>query len=180
METIPDELAAKLSSGDLTAFKEIYDRYWPQVLAVCERCIGQHEEAAELTQDIFYSLWRRHAELPPDVNLSAYLHRAAKNQAFKYLRDKQRLERRQAGYQPVSENPTSAEDVQFKELQHTYHQSVAAIGEPARTIFRLSREEQLTHREIADELNVSVKTVEYHMGKTLRVLRHSLREYLKP
>ncbi|SEK78343.1 RNA polymerase sigma-70 factor [Parapedobacter koreensis] len=169
----------RLIGGDVTAFKEIYDRYWSQVLAVCERLIGLHEEAAELTQDIFYSLWVRRASLSPAINLSAYLHQAAKNQSFRYLRDKQRLERRQAGYNPATESTASAEDIQFKELQRTYAKSMSAIREPAKTIFRLSREEHLTHREIADQLNVSIKTVEYHMGKTLQLLRHSLRDYLK-
>jgi RNA polymerase sigma-70 factor (ECF subfamily) len=173
-----EEIIKRLSAGDVRAFHEIYEKYWQQVLTFCERYIDVQDDASDLTQEIFYALWRRREQLLPDTNLSAYLHRAARNQALNYIRNKQRREQRQQAYTTDEAYAVSSEDIQYKELQTACHQSLASIAEPAKTIFRMSREEKFTHREIADALDMSLKMVEYHMGKTLRLLRNSLREFM--
>ncbi len=178
MEHQEKEIIKRLSAGDIGAFREIYQGHWQQVLTFCERYMNIQEDANDLTQEIFYSLWSRRGQLPSDINLSAYLHRAAKNQALNYLRNKQRREQRQAAYAPDTVSPIPPEDIQYKELHAACAESLASIGEPAKTIFRMSREDKFTHREIAAALDISVKMVEYHMGKTLRLLRNSLREFI--
>lgn len=173
-----ENLIKRLSTGDVRAFHQIYEQHWQQVLAFCERYIDVPEDAGDLTQEIFYALWLRRELLDPDVNLSAYLHRAAKNQALNYLRNRQRREQRQLACSPDPANPGTTQDIQYKELHTACTRSLNAIAEPAKTIFRMSREDKFTHREIAHALDMSLKMVEYHMGKTLRLLRNSLREYI--
>lgn len=178
MQGDTSDLVKRLSDGDKNAFEAVYLRYWQQVLGICERYIGSREEAAELTQDIFFSLWQRRGQLVPGTNLSGYLHGAAKNQSFNHLRNKQRRERKQVDYKADTVSTTPAEEIQYKELYKACAVTIGSVGEPAKTIFRMSREEQLSHVEIAKAMGMSAKMVNYHIGKTLRLLRHSLRDFL--
>ncbi len=175
---VQEHTIQRFLEGNVQAFKDIYEQFWPRVLSVCERYIHDREDAVDLTQEIFYTLWNRRELLKSDVNLSAYLHQAAKNQCFNYIRNRQRLLDRQSDYRPEQVSSFSTEDIQYKEFVRVCNLSISRIDEPSRTIFHMSRNEHLTHREIAETLDISVKMVEYHIGKVLKKLRRSLHEYL--
>ena len=172
-------LVDKIKADDQMAFEIMFQKYWDMVMSVCMKYIGSEEDAKELTQDIFYSIWTRRAELTIKTNLSAYLHQCAKNKSFNFLRDRAR---QQAKLGLVSLPPLidghSAQEMDLKELRLTLQQATNNLIEPGKEIFKLSREESLSHREIALKLNISVKTVEYHIGKAMRHFKAQLKDYL--
>lgn len=172
-------LIDRIKANDQVAFEIVFQKYWDMVMTVCIKYTGSEEDAKELTQDIFYSIWSRRADLIIKTNLSAYLHQCAKNKSFNFLRDQ---ERRQAKLQLVPSasliDGHSAQEIDLKELHLTLQQATNNLLEPGKEIFKLSREESLSHREIALKMNISVKTVEYHIGKTLRYFKLQLKEYL--
>lgn len=172
-------LIDRIKAGDQSAFETLFQKYWDMVLSVCIRYIGSEEDAKELTQDIFYSIWSRRTELTIKTNLSAYLHQSAKNKSFNFLRNRQRQQSRldTLSFPPLVDGH-SAQEIDLKELRTVLQQTTNALVEPGRKIFRLSREESMSHREIALKMNISVKTVEYHIGKALRHFKSQLKDYI--
>ncbi|RQO66312.1 hypothetical protein DBR43_29240 [Pedobacter sp. KBW06] len=172
-------LIDRIKADDQNAFETVFQKYWDMVLSVCIKYTGSEEDAKELTQDIFYSIWTRRADLTIKTNLSAYLHQSAKNKSFNFLRDR---ERQQAKLSLVALPPLvdgySAQEIDLKELRLMLQQTTNKLIEPGKGIFKLSREESLSHREIALRMNISVKTVEYHIGKALRHFKTQLKDYL--
>src|SRR5690606_31477306 len=78
----------------------------------------------------------------------------------------------------TEEDSSAPQQIAAKELQARITAALARLPRQCRTVFQLSRFEELKYREIAEKLNLSVKTVENHMGKALKLLRHELAEYL--
>ncbi|HWV74866.1 MAG TPA: sigma-70 family RNA polymerase sigma factor [Pseudosphingobacterium sp.] len=167
----------KLKKGDAKAFEAIYQIYWAGVLKACERYTGSFDDAYELTQEIFCSLWKRHATLRDDIELGAYLHQAAKWQSFRLLRDRYRHEEGKSIYAESLAKSYSVSSIELKELQQASDEQLELLPEPSRTIFLLSRQQQLTYNEIASQMNLSVKSIEYHMSKALKYLRRELHEH---
>lgn len=167
----------KLKKGDAKAFESIYQNYWDGVLKACERYTGSFDDAYELTQEIFCSLWKRRASLRDDIELGSYLHQAAKWQSFRLLRDRHRQQEGKSIYAEGLRETYSISPIELKELEQASAEQLNLIPEPSRTIFLLSRQEHLTYAEIANRMNLSVKSIEYHISKVLRCLRRELNEY---
>ena len=175
-----NELVDKLSTGDSYAFTEIYNRYWKKLFTVAANKIDDLDEAEEIVQDIFISLWRRREELNVIDTLSAYLAVSVKYKVIKVL-DKRNNRQKYIGYSKdhinIADNYTE-EWLEFEELKSRLAIFVAELPEKCRMVYQLSREAGYTQRKIAEELNISEKTVEAHLGKALKVLRTRLSQFL--
>jgi len=160
---------------DRKTFETVYNLYWEKVYAVCYNGIREVEPAREMVQDIFKSLWERRDELELD-NVKNYLIRAAKFKTFDYIRDKGSQQKHLCSkYQdcPNSSNCTE-ELVLFNNLQEKVNILVDTLPCQCKRVFKMSREQGLTNREIASSLLISERAVEYHISKALGVLRSNL------
>jgi RNA polymerase sigma-70 factor (ECF subfamily) len=174
-----EALVRALREGDKLAFEEIYERYWELLLTVAYRKLNSREGAEEVVQDLFATLWlKRHAQ---DIHtLQPYLLRAVKYRVIDVL--KARLT--QAAYLEHSrlhiapEDHSTEETVAADDLSLALLESLLQLPEHTREVFRLSRLEHQSVPEIAIRLNISRKTVEYHLTRALKVLRVSLRDFL--
>lgn len=177
LSTLPDsELLDLLKSGDHAAFTEIYNRYWDKLYVVAYNRLSDELEAEEAVQNIFLSLWKRKETLQLTHSLSTYLSVSVKYQIFTRLaqlkRERQRTD--QLKIVAVEGQETTAEWLSEKELKKQLEEAVNTLPEKCRLVFQLSREENLTNKQIAEELDISEKTVEGHMTKALTTLRGSL------
>lgn len=174
------ELTGLLQQGDEYAFTEIYNRYWSKLFAVAANKIKELDEAEEIVQDIFVSLWKRRSELG-DINmLSAYLAVSVKYRVIKLL-DKQAQQQKYTNYTHYVK--TLADDstqqwLEFEELRLRIANFVADLPEKCRLVYQLSRDSGFSHKKIADELGISEKTVEAHLSKALKTLRTRLSSFL--
>jgi len=163
----------------LDGFKAVYDTYWEKVYAVCynnTRCV---ELAQDMTQEIFTSLWERRKSLKIEQSIEHYLVRAAKYKVSEYYRNKSIREKHQ---KRISQNYcTSAqctkEDVDYSLLVQRLDLVVENLPCRCQQVYRMSREEGLTNKEIARKLDISQRAVEYHISKALRFLKEKLPEY---
>lgn len=170
------ELMDLLRSGDRLAFSEIYNRYWKKLFAIGSNKIGQFEEAEEIVQDIFISLWDRREEIVITSSLSAYLAVSVKYRVIKILAKRyqhSKYEEHSLAVLPFSTNST--EDwLEFLELKSRLEVLVAKLPEKCRLVYKASREQGYSQKQIAEEFGISEKTVEAHIGKALKSLRTGL------
>ena len=133
----------------------------------------------DLSQEVFYELWRKRAKLQIKTSLKAYLRRAAINKALNFIRDQKIKFNETENDRPIiSKRTTVNQQLEAEELQEIIDQAIDQLPERYRTVFVLSRIEEMSYNEIAEQLGISVKTVENQISKALKQLRLSLADYL--
>lgn len=173
-----DKLLALLRSGDESAFNEIYQRYWKKIFLLATNALGSVEEGEECVQDIFCSIWQRRETLFLKFSLYTYLAVAVKYRVINALDKRYRKRQKIAALLP-HQLPGFAEPADVglleKELMAQLEASVASLPEKCRIVYRMSREEGMTHRQIAQELTISEKTVNNHITKALKDISANLK-----
>jgi RNA polymerase sigma-70 factor (family 1) len=173
-----DALLQALAANDRTAFAEIYERYWYRVFAVAYRKLKSREVAEELVQDLFATLWHKRAEQSIG-QLEYYLLAAINRRVIGYLRAHQ-VRAAYADYCRRYQTEASQEtehSLAASDLSEAFAKALLRLPEQSREIFRLSRLEHVPVAEIALRLNLSPKAVEYHLTKSLKLLRTYLRDF---
>lgn len=164
--------------GRTEAFDEIYFRYWERLYNYAFHNTQSRDVAMEMVHDIFVTLWTRRESLTLETSLSGYLFAAVRYQIVAWIRSSSR----QANYLKdytmfrVLEDNSSEEALDLQDLEHAIEKSLLQLPPRCQEIFRLSRKEYKTVREIAHELNISHRTVENQLTHALRHLRVSLGE----
>ena len=177
--TMPEnaELQKLLQENEQLFMETLFRNWFPFVCKTIYRIVQDTATAEDLAQDVFIKIWNRRTELK-DVYFKAYLHKAGINMALDHL-DKQK---RRGVHMPIEDHqePLQAPGTGQSLHQTTRHiqQAIEQLPEKCREIFILSRYEELSYREIATTLNISVKTVENQMMTALKKLRISLKDYL--
>lgn len=171
-----DELTVLMRRDDRIAFTEIYDRF-RGIMYIYSRKISKGEQEAEdMVQDVFISLWDKRETFKLSGPLSSYLYTAVRYKFFDLVsRQKIRSDYATSFQQflDLNENPTD-QYINEKELQQQVEKEVANLPEKMREIFELSRNAGLSHREIAEYLDISEKTVKNQVNNALKVLRSKL------
>lgn len=175
-----NELVSLLSLDDMHAFTEVYNRYWKKLFSIAANKIHDLDDAEEIVQDIFVTLWNRRDKLSIVETLSSYLAVSVKYRVIKLL-DKRSNRQKYVDYRMdhVSTAENSTEQwVEFEELKDRLVLFVAELPEKCRLAYQLSRESGYSQKMIAEEMGISEKTVEAHLGKAIRTLRARLSQFL--
>jgi RNA polymerase sigma-70 factor (ECF subfamily) len=178
LNTQSKELLDRIKGNDQFALKQLFQQHYAGVAQAIYRLVKERNLAEDLAQNVFIRFWEKREQLQVNSSLKAYLHRMAVNEALAHLRKIHRLDPREEV--PDTATETSGED-QFlqEELKDHIRAAIDTLPPRCRLIFQLSRFEELTYKEIAEKLEVSIKTVENQMGKALRLLRERLHGYLE-
>lgn len=163
---------------DKNTFETIYNMYWEKVYAVCYNNIREIEPAREMVQDIFKSLWERKDDLQLE-NVNNYLIRSAKFKTFEYIRNKVSQQKHICSkYEGCSMSSNCTEErVLFNNLKEKVNILVDTLPCQCKRVYKMSREQGLSNKEIATALLISERAVEYHITKALGVLRLNLSNY---
>ncbi|MEI6411293.1 MAG: RNA polymerase sigma-70 factor [Bacteroidota bacterium] len=173
-----NELEA-IRQGDESVFDTVFRRYYePLCHYAAKFCDGDLDEAEDIVQQCFVKLWEKHAALDITWSIKSYLYKAVHNACLNRIRHQQTKNRYQQFNAGQLENNHSFQDESSAELRARLQEAMDNLPPQCRNIFELSRFEELKYREIAELLNISIKTVETQMGKALRVLRLQLADYL--
>jgi RNA polymerase sigma-70 factor (family 1) len=166
----------KLANGDETALAEMYREYWQSLFISAYNIIKDKEACSDILQDIFLQLWVRREKLEITSSLEAYLHTAVRYHVFKHIRKSTYVNRYFENLELRFSAASADEEIMLKQLNEQVAHAVQSLPKQCMLIFKLSREEHLSNREIAEQLNISVKTVENQMTIALRRLRLSLND----
>jgi RNA polymerase sigma-70 factor (ECF subfamily) len=177
----PDSiLIRRIKNDDRDAFREIYDRYKYRVFSFAGRYLNNKSDIEEAIQEIFVKLWKTRNRIKEDLPLHNYLFTITRNTILhkkqKIVNQKKYMEYARIYY--TTQYLHTQEEVEFNELNKILEESISKIPPKRREIFLLNRNEGLTYKEIAEKLNLSIKTVEAHIRLALQDLRKMLEEYL--
>ena len=166
----------RMASGDETAFAEIFYYYVPRIQPFIKKMARSEEVTEEIVQDVFISLWKNREKLGEINNYAAYIFTIATNKTYNYLkvkaREAKRLQELSMGEKDFTNN--TIETIDLNQSQHLINHLVNQLTPQKRLIYKLTREEGLSHDEIAQQLNVSKNTVKNHLVETLRFLRENM------
>ena len=172
-------ILTRLKSDDRSALKDLFQDHYRPVCQAISRFIRDHSTTEDLAQEVFLRFWEKRQTIEVTSSLSAYLRRMAINEALGYLRRNKRYEEDELdpNLEP-GEDPSAEAHYLHSELEQSVKDAIDTLPPKCRAVFQLSRYEELTYNEIANQMGISVKTVENQMGKALRILRERLQGYL--
>jgi RNA polymerase sigma-70 factor (ECF subfamily) len=180
VDLLEKQVLASLSQGSESAIEMLFKTYYQPLCQYAYGFLRDRDEAEEVVQATFINVWDRREELSIQSSVKSYLFRAVRNSCLNVIKH-QRVKKEHETHElalgePIHEGAT--EGVMASELERRITAAMKALPEQCRLVFQLSRFEELRYAEIADQLNISVKTVENHMGKALRIMREQLKDYL--
>lgn len=180
MELQEQTLTAQLAKRDSSAFEEVFKTYFKNLHAYACTILKDEADAEEAVQQVFFKLWERAEHLSFSGSVAAYLYRAVHNQCLNQLKHQQVKANHQlhVAYSMKNESVNGPAKMISKELEQKIREALNELPEQCRTVFQLSRFEEMKYREIADQLDISIKTVENQMGKALKQLRLKLVDFL--
>lgn len=165
-------LLQSVAAGDKQAFRLLFDRYFTPLCRFMYLFIKDREQVEELAVDIFMHLWTNRGNLGIRDNLKSYIFCMARNKCLNIMRKKKRT----VWFEEVDFDIYIREEslCEAEELMYVIEEAVCRLPEKCREVFRLSREQGMPNREVAEKLNISVKTVEGQITKALKSIREQL------
>jgi RNA polymerase sigma-70 factor (family 1) len=167
------ELIDLLKSGDENAFREIYNRYWKLLFKTAYNILQDFATAQDITQNIFINLWERRKEAKIQ-SLKPYLQQATRFAVFRAIKEQQTDKAFYERLADVTADIIIDDPLLFKEQQELLKSIINALPEDCREAFRLSREDNMTYKQIAATLGISEKTVEKRISKSLMNIRKGM------
>ena len=180
MELKNEQIASLLVVRNEAAFELVFKTHYKNLYVYALTMLKDEDEAEETVQQVFFKLWERSEQLNIDGPVAAYLYRAVHNESLNFLKHQKVKEshRLHVAYSMKNKSEQPQEKILSKELENKFKDALNELPEQCRTVFQLSRFENLKYKEIAEKLQISVKTVENHMGKALKLLRIHLIDFL--
>lgn len=168
------QLVELIKKDDEYALKVLFDKYFNPLCSFSVKITGNKQLAEEAVADTFIELWKKRSYLEITDNEKAYLFKMVRNISLNAIR-KNNFETDSLNEDHIKQFSISPEqELISKENTGSIEGLLSALTEPAKTIFLMNREENFSYKEIAEILKISIKTVESHMGKALKLLRIAL------
>lgn len=168
------QLIDRLKDGDETAISAIYKKYWHLLYVSAYNVLKDRQACEDIIQELFIKLWKNRDSIQINVSLKAYLYASIRYEVYRQIRTGMVRSDVFDDLPDRLQTPADHENIEYKELIAQVSSVVHTLPQKCREVYQLSREECLSHKQIALRLNISTKTVENHLTKALRQLRTSL------
>lgn len=165
-------------SGSSAEFDELFRLHYKFMCNVANKILHDKDASEDVVQDVFTKLWAKKSEIPLLQSGKNYLFRVTVNATLDHLEKNKRIVRLDEETARISFTNETEESLELKELEAKIARSLEELPPKCRAVFVLSRYEGMKYREIAEHLDISVKTVENHMGKALSHMREKLLPHL--
>lgn len=180
MQATDQSVFFAIRSGDISSFEMLFKTHYSSLCRFAVSYLQDPEEAEEVVQSMFIGFWEKRESIAIDASLKSYLYRSVRNACLNEIK-RQKVRKLYADQvaldgEPQAEGPDRM--AMKTELEGKIQEALLHLPEQCRLIFKMSRFEELKYQEIADQLGLSVKTVENQMGKALRIMREQLKDYL--
>lgn len=168
-----------LGQGSEFAFIQLYDKYNKQIYLSALKFLDSKEQAEEIVQEVFMDVWLRKEEISSVINIKAFLYAMAKNLVYKVYRQHGYAQKASEEFarNAFTENATE-ELINSLDYEKLLLNAVGSLSETQRQIFMMAKEEGLSHKQIAEKLNLTVLSVKSHMKRALREIRIHMQPHL--
>lgn len=175
-----NQLVDYIKSGDQLAFAEIYERYWGLMFHHVLKMTGDKDETKDLVQELFTNLWLNVEQIEPETNIAAYLYVSARNKVINLIRHDKVKNNYLSSLSNFANYYQSSilEQLSAKDLSMAIEREIQNLPCKMREIFELSRKKYRTHKEIAEELQISDKTVKKQINNAIKILRLRLNIFI--
>ena len=166
-----------LISDDKKALDMLYNFYYPKLYSFAKGFLKVEDDINDILQEVFIKIWENRKNIKNVETFNAYIFTITKNAVITYFREKTKLSsfesrvREMATSEGLFLNPS----IEYEDIKEKVEQLIDHLPEKRKQIFKLSRENGLSHKEIATQLGISVKTVEDHIMHAIRFLREHLK-----
>ena len=177
----------RLEAGDLKAFEMLYNKQYKSLCHFAQRFVFDLDTAREIVQEVFVHIWEKRASIPDKISLETYLYTSVRNKCLDYLKHLNiKYEYEKMRFREIQElGNTTNNTINYPldglitaELEQAIKTAIENLPDKCREVFELSRHGGLKYREIAEELSISVKTVETHMSRAIHALKEELSGFL--
>jgi len=174
------DLIVRLKYGDQTAFELLFHYYYPGLVLFSTQFTADRSEAEEIVQDFFVRFWQRHEQVSLTDSLKSYFFLSVKNSCLNFLKHKKVEEKYIRKMTEMADRHLAYDPDLYvdSELQEKVKQAIELLPEKCREVFVMSRIRGMRNDDIANELNISKRTVETQISKALKVLRVELKDYV--
>ena len=161
-------------------FEKLFSDHYEDLCKSTFSIVNDPDTAKDIVQDVFLRIWRQRNNIAPGGTSKSYLYRSCINQALNYIKTYKRKIHREHLYvdrgEGTSREPEAEKKLIADELSQRINACINELPPVCKEVFLLSRYEEMSYKEIAQFLDISVNTVEKHIGKALKALRAVLRE----
>lgn len=176
--TQEEKLLTALRESDRKAFETLFHKYYPMLCAYCHKFVSL-EDSEEIVQDCLLWLWENRKQLPVEKSLSHYLFTSVYHKALNKIASQEAKNKANTiFFEQMQEMLQDARYYQEDELKETIRQAIRRLPDSYRQAFVMHRFQEMTYKEIAEELGVSSKTVDYRIQQSLKLLREDLKKNL--
>lgn len=166
-----------LDADNPALLKGLFERYYPLMVGDIYRLIPDVDTCRDLAQEVFIELWSKRARLDIQGSFRAYLRKSAVNRALNHIKQQRRFsyEETEQDLQAADESSDDHAALLERDIaEDRLRRAIEALPEKTRIVFCLSRFERLSHKEIAERLGISTKTIENQITRAMRLLREAL------
>ncbi|MDR0891402.1 MAG: RNA polymerase sigma-70 factor [Mediterranea sp.] len=177
------EILCLVAAGDAAAFRTLYLHYYDRLFQFATLFLHSAEASEDAVSDVFFNLWKERHRLTAVPNFRSYIYRSVRNACLNtlksgYVSKRDDLTATEAEMQVVLPRNNPLDELSYQELRHAVQQAVNDLPERCRMVFKMRREDELSHREIADILGITVRTVERQMMLAKEKIREALKRFL--
>jgi RNA polymerase sigma-70 factor (family 1) len=174
------QLVDNIRQGDIKSFELLFNQYAQHLVRYATTIVKDTDEAEDIVQQLFVGVWAKKEVLEVNTSIKSYLYKSVYNSSLNKIKQQTVKESYAEYFNYVSDGTTAgaAVEIERKETDSAIQQAIEELPEQCRIIFKMSRFEQLKYQQIADQMGLSVKTVENQMGKALKHMRVRLKDYI--
>lgn len=156
-------------------FDELFRTYYPTAVLFAQKLVKEPNAAKDIAQQVFTKIYEKRKEIKIETSFKAYLFRAIRNTAFTYLKKAKMHSRHSEAAFSLKETATQDNDpLEYEELANKINELIAALPPRCQLIFKMNRFEGKKNKAIAEELGLSIRTVEAQISYALKTLRNKL------
>ena len=182
------EISKRLKDGNEAAFEIVFKSFFEQLASFANEYVFDKEVSKNIVQEIFMKLWEKRANIEIHSNLKSYLYTSTKNSCISYLRHiktrQQYFEKRKKDFDDLMLNYEALSQlninrIDFNSIETIIKETIDSLPPRCKEVFTLSRYEELSNKEIAEKLEISVKAVEANNTRAIKLLKKNLKNYLQ-
>ncbi len=178
---LPDiEILMSIRQGNEQVFEQLFRQYYTSLCRYAYSIVKDLDDAEEVVQTVFVTIWEKRLDFEINLSLKSYLYRAVHNHCLNRLKHNKIKEAHQeyVGYFGEQHYEAVTEVIERNELEIKIKDAIEKLPEQCKIIFKLSRFDELKYQEIANQMGLSIKTIENQIGKALKIMRLELADFL--